>query len=55
LHDATDEQCLEEAKHIREVLIFLVNQVALHRESSKRFTDSMRRLLEKKSTKEAEA
>jgi len=55
LHDATDEECLEVAKHIREVLIFLVNQVALHRESSKRFTDSMRRLLEKKSPKEAEA
>ena len=51
LHAETDEECLESAKHIREVLIFLVNQIALHRESSKRFTDSMRKLLEKKSGK----
>lgn len=55
LHDETDEECLESAKHIREVLIFLVNQIALHRESAKRFTDSMRKLLEKRSGKVSEA
>lgn len=55
LHDETDGECLESAKHIREVLIFLVNQIALHRESSRRFTDSMRKLLEKRSGKEGEA
>jgi hypothetical protein len=54
LHDATDEECLETAKHIREVLIFLATQIAMHRESSKTFTDSMRRLLQKRSGKENE-
>jgi hypothetical protein len=53
LHDETDEECLNSAKNIREVIIFLVNQISLHRESSKRFTDSMRKLLEKKGGKKA--
>jgi hypothetical protein len=55
LHERTDEECLEAAKHIREILIFLVNQIALHRESSRRFTASMRKLLERKNIKEGEA
>lgn len=51
LHGLSDEDCLEYAIAIREVLIFLVNQVAASKQSSKDFTSSMRKLLEKKSKK----
>lgn len=49
LHAESDEVCLEYAQAVREVLVFLVNQVAASRRSSKEFTDSMRKLLEKRS------
>lgn len=55
IHDKTDDECLELAQHIREALIFLANQIAVHRESSKRFTESMRKLLDRKSGREGEA
>jgi hypothetical protein len=51
LHAASDEACLEQAVVIREVLIFLVNQVAASKAAAKSFTDGMRKLLEKKSGK----
>lgn len=51
LHAASDEACLEQAVIIREVLVFLVNQVAASKAAAKSFTDNMRKLLEKKSTK----
>lgn len=49
LHAESDEDCLDLAQHCREVLVFLVNQVAASKETSKSFTNSMRRLLDKKS------
>jgi hypothetical protein len=51
LHASSDEACLEQAVIIREVLMFLVNQVAASKASAKSFTEGMRKLLEKKSTK----
>ncbi len=51
LHAESDEECLELAQHCREVLIFLVNQVAASKETAKSFTSSMRKLLDKKAEK----
>ena len=47
----SDEDCLEQAALVREILVFLVSQVAASKAASKGFTDSMRKLLEKKSAK----
>jgi len=47
LHAESDEECLEQAALVREILIFLVNQVAASKSASKGFTDSMRKLLER--------
>jgi hypothetical protein len=52
LHAGSDEECLAQAAMIREVLIFLVEQVAATKDSAKNFTESMRKLLDKKSTKQ---
>ena len=51
LHAESDEECLEYAETCREILVFLVNQIAASKAASKAFTDSMRKLLEKKSKK----
>lgn len=51
LHGRTDEECLEDAAHIRDTLVFLVNQVILSKSSAKLFTDSMKKLLEKNSAR----
>lgn len=51
LHAESDEACLAQAVIIREVLLFLVNQVAASKATAKNFTDGMRKLLEKKATK----
>lgn len=51
LHAKSDEVCLEQAAIVRQILVFLVNQVAASKEASKSFTDSMRKLLEKKAAK----
>lgn len=51
IHTLTDEECLEFAGDIRGVLEYLVEQIDLAAQtktSSLRFTDSMRRLLERK-------
>lgn len=50
IHNDSDEKCLELAQHIREVLIFLTTQIAIPRESSKVFTESMRKILDRKNT-----
>jgi len=50
LHNKTDEECIEAAATVREVLVFLVNQVETTQTSSARFTESMRRLLDSKNT-----
>jgi hypothetical protein len=51
LHAETDEKCLENASHIRDILTFLINQIIQSKESAKQFTSSMKSLLEKKSKK----
>lgn len=51
LHAESDEQCLEYAETCRQILIFLVNQVAVSKAASRGFTESMRKLLEKKTRK----
>lgn len=49
IHDKSDDDCLQLAMTIREVLIFLVNQATASKEASKTFTNGMRKLLERKS------
>jgi hypothetical protein len=51
LHSKSDEDCIQSAMSVREVLVFLVNQVSASKEASKNFTTNMRKLLEKKSKK----
>jgi hypothetical protein len=51
LHAESDEACLEYAEACRKILVFLVNQVAASKETSKEFTESMKKLLDKKSKK----
>ena len=49
LHAQPDEKCMELALQTREVLLFLVNQIAVSKAASKSFTDNMRKILERKS------
>ncbi|MCC9018954.1 hypothetical protein [Flavobacterium lipolyticum] len=51
LHANTDEACLENATHVKDILTFLINQIIQSKEASKLFTNSMKSLLEKKSGK----
>lgn len=48
LHQESDERCIELAMTVREVLVFLVNQVAITQAAAASFTESMRRLLDRK-------
>ena len=50
LHTGSDEQCLGRAAHIREVLIFLVQQLKQTRQTATAFTDAMRKLLDNTKT-----
>ena len=47
IHKETDERCIELVETTREVLVFLVNQVASTKHASTTFTDSMKKLLER--------
>jgi hypothetical protein len=49
LHTGSDEECLDSASQIREVLVFLVHQISTASSASKNFTESMRKLLERRS------
>ena len=49
LHAKSDEECLELSISIKEILLFLVKQISATKKSSKQFTKSMRKLIEKKS------
>lgn len=51
LHANSDDECLEYAETCREILVFLVNQIVASKAASKGITESMRKLLEKKSKK----
>ena len=49
IHEGTDEECGVFAQEVRQVLVFLVSQVALVAKTKREFTRSMRRLLDRKS------
>lgn len=49
LHSLTDEQCLGMADTVRTTLISLVSQIAAQKDAAKKLTDSMRKLLDRKS------
>ena len=51
IHAETDEKCLENASHVKDILTFLINQIIQSTESAKKFTSSMKTLLDKKSQK----
>jgi len=51
LHSLSDEDCMEQAEIIRNILVFLVNQTIRMKNDSSIFTDGMRKLLEKKNCK----
>lgn len=48
LHMEPEERCLELAMGVREVLVFLVNQIEVTRTAASDFTKSMRRLLDRR-------
>jgi hypothetical protein len=47
LHQESDERCIELAMEVREVLVFLVNQIATTKTAGTRFTEGMRKLLDR--------
>lgn len=51
LHTENEEDCLEYAEAIRDALVFLVNRLIRTKSENKSFTDSMRRILDKKNGK----
>ena len=51
LHAETDESCLENAAHVKSILIFLINQIIQSKESAKGFSESMKSILTKKAKK----
>jgi hypothetical protein len=48
IHTLKEEDCLEDAKSIREILIFLVDQIDNHQKTQNSFTQSMKKILDKK-------
>jgi len=48
LHARSDEECLEYSDQCRTILIFLVNQISVSKQSSRSFSESMRKILEKR-------
>ncbi|WP_159038424.1 hypothetical protein [Brumimicrobium mesophilum] len=51
LHAESDQDCLENATHVRTILTFLINQIIQSKEAAKNFSSSMKSILEKKSKK----
>lgn len=48
LHGKSDEECLELACNVKDTLIYLLNQIIRDKEAKKTFTESMKKILEKK-------
>lgn len=48
LHAETDAECLEYADEVKGTLIYLVNQIERSRSASRSFTESMRKILNKR-------
>ncbi len=51
LHASSEEECLEYAEAVRDILVYLVNQVQRQKEDAAKFTSGMRKLLDKKTQK----
>jgi hypothetical protein len=49
LHSLTDEECLDMAETVRTTLLSLVSQIAAQKDAAKKLTDSMRKLLDRRS------
>lgn len=54
IHEKSEDECLELAGNIRNILTYLVDQTIRAEESSRIFTESMKNLLDKKAQKLAE-
>jgi hypothetical protein len=52
LHENSDERCLELAEAVRVVLVFLASQIARAKTDRQTYTDSMRKLLDRKNQKD---
>jgi len=48
LHGESDEDCIELAMTVREILVFLVNQLTVTKTAATSFTESMRKLLDRR-------
>ncbi len=51
IHEKSDDECIEIAKHIKTILVYLITQVIKSKQDAKEFTESMKSLLQKKSGK----
>ncbi|TKJ23996.1 MAG: hypothetical protein CEE43_02190 [Promethearchaeota archaeon Loki_b32] len=51
IHGKTDEQCLEDAESIRTSLIFLVDAILSRKKGQQEYTESMKKILEKRRKK----
>ena len=51
LHAETDQDCLEYAESIKQILVYLVNKLKRDESEAKIFSESMKKLLDKKSVK----
>jgi hypothetical protein len=49
LHENSDEECMDLAMTLREIMLFLVHQLSVSKKSSLQFTERMRKLLDKRS------
>ncbi|MEO3407909.1 hypothetical protein AAFN85_28585 [Mucilaginibacter sp. CAU 1740] len=48
IHNLSDADCLERAEHIKNVLIFLLNQIIHTKNSASAFSESMKKLLDRR-------
>jgi len=48
LHEKSDEECLEIASNLKNILTFLLEQIMRDKEAKKIFTESMKKVLERK-------
>ncbi|MFZ3166201.1 MAG: hypothetical protein WA130_01210 [Candidatus Methanoperedens sp.] len=51
IHGKSDEECIEIATELRRIIIFLIKKVIQHKQEAKELTESMKKVLEKKSKK----
>ena len=49
LHQSSEEECLERADELRSILEFLVKTTAVYKDDAKTFTDTMKKILDRKS------